>query len=377
MTTQLTVEQAHHLHMLAQGLHPERPYHTSDVARIVEGAGGLQAQEYPSAALGVRARSHGLLAEDVRRAREVDRSIVMTWAMRGTLHLVPAADLGWLLKLLGPLFIQQGERRFQQLGLSEEIRVEALAAIREILGTRGPLIRSELANALAARGIPVEGQAIAHLVRYAALEGLVCLGPKVKGGLTCVLLDDWVDTPGKPPDKEGALAALARRYFGAFGPATLGDFAKWSGLPVGQARAGFEAVADELAEVEALGEAAWLPQRHLDWLDWQAGEAVVRLLPRYDTYLLGYRSRDPLVIASAAKKILPGGGIIREALIVNGRAVGTWAKAHKKGWIEVAVDMFEPVDDGVRARIEAEGRDVGRFLGQEARVTVEGPGTYP
>jgi hypothetical protein len=376
MTTQLTVEQVRHLRLIAQGLHPERAHHATDVARIIEGAGGLQAQEYPSAALGVRARSSGLTAEDVRRAREVDRSIALTWAMRGTLHLVPAADLGWLVGLLGPVFIQKGERRYRQLGLSEEVRIEALAAIREILGSRGPLIRSELAEALAARGIPVEGQAIAHLVVYAALEGLVCRGPEAEGGLTYALVDDWLNVSDAPPGKKGALGALARRYFGAFGPATLGDFAKWSGLPMSQVRAGFEAVADELVEVGVLGEAAWLPRQHLEWLDWQAGEEVVRLLPRYDTYLLGHQNRDPLVIDPAVRKIF-NGGMIREATLVNGLVVGTWTKTPKKGLIEVAVEMFEPVDDGVRTHVEVEGHDIGRFLGQQAQVTVKGPAMYP
>jgi hypothetical protein len=377
MIRQLSVEQVRHLRLLGQGLHPEIAEHASDIAQIVGVAGGLQAQEYPSAVLGVRARSHGMLAADVHRAREEERSIVLTWAMRGTLHLVPSADLGWLLGLLGPLFIHGSERRYRQLGLSAEVRADALEAIQEILGSRGPLTRPALAEALEARGIPVEGQAIAYLVSYAALEGAICLGPEDEGTLTYVLVDEWLKNTGTPPGKDGAVAALARRYFGGFGPATRGDFAGWSGLPVEQAQGGMEAIKDELVEVEALGETAWLLKDHLERLDWQAGEAVTRLLPRYDNYLLGYGSRTFMVDEAFAKRLHPGGGVIYESAVVNGRAIGTWRKTQKKGQLEVAVELFEPVDDGLKARVEVEGHDIGRFLGQDAQVTLTGPGTYP
>jgi hypothetical protein len=377
MIRQLSIEQVRHLRLLGQGLHPEIAEHASDVARIVGVAGGLQAQEYPSAVLGVRARSHGLLAADVHRAREEKRSIVLTWAMRGTLHLVPSADLGWLLELLSPLFIHGSERRYRQLGLSAEVRADALDAIREILGSRGPLSRPALAEALGARGIPVQGQAIAYLVSYAALEGVICLGPEEEGTLTYVLVDEWLKNKGTPPGKDGALGALARRYFGGFGPATLTDFAGWSGLPMAQARNGLDAIKDDLAEVEALGETAWLLRDHLERLDWQAGEEVVRLLPRYDNYLLGYGSREFMVDEAFAKRLHPGGGVIHESAVVDGRAIGTWRKTQKKDQIEVAVELFEPVDDGLKARVGVEVQDIGRFLGQDAQVELTGPKTYP
>src|SRR4051812_21085241 len=99
MTPTLTADQVRHLRTRAQHLTPGDSGTT--VAEVVQVCAGMQAQEAPAAALAVRARSQGLTAAGVEAARVAARAVVRTWAMRGTLHLVATADLGWLLALLG------------------------------------------------------------------------------------------------------------------------------------------------------------------------------------------------------------------------------------------------------------------------------------
>jgi hypothetical protein len=280
----LSSERIRLLRLRSQRLHPKAAQSISGVVELVRVMGGLQAQELPSATLAVRPRSNNLVAEDVRKAREDDRSIVLTWCMRGMLHLVPAEDLGWLLQFFGPVFIRKSDRRYKQLSLDQETRKRAASEIRKALSQRGPLIRAELAEALAAKGIPVEGQFIAHLVRYAALEGVVCFGPERDGQLTYVLLDDWVGPAGQH-DADQIQAELARRYLEAYGPAAPDDLASWSGISIGEARAGFEVISNDLLEVQTTDSQAWMLASHSAWLDGPFDDPIVRLLPRYDAYL--------------------------------------------------------------------------------------------
>lgn len=337
-------------------------------AELVKRLGGVQAQELASALLGLRARSGRLTADDVKKAREAERSIVLTWAMRGTMHLVAAEDLGWMLAWFGPLFIHESTRRYAQLGLDAVTRAKAVRIMREALGEQGPLARPALAAILADHDIPVEGQAIAHLVRAAALEGVICYGPERDGELTYVALEDWVRVDSRF-DRAHASVELARRYFGGYGPATIGDFVTWAGIPLPQARAAVEAMATDLVAVALPDGDGWMLKQHISVLDQMQGDDVVRLLPRYDAYLLGYQKRDWMVDAAYAKRIHPGGGLIHPAVIAAGRAVGIWRQERKRTATLIVVEPFETLDAPVQASLEAEAQDIGRFLGQEVRLS--------
>jgi hypothetical protein len=344
--------------MWAQGL-TSRPHRT--VIAVATCSAGLQAQDTAATRLAVRARSATLTAAAVREACGEQRSVVRTWLMRGTLHLVAATDVRWMLSLFGARNIASGARRRAQLGLDDDTCARALVTIPEVLGAESPLSRADLIDRLVRRGVPVDprGQAPAHLVGYAAARGVLCRGPDLdRDEPGYVLLDDWV--PATPElDAEAALAELTRRYLGAFGPAGAADLATWSGLPAGTARRGFALIANELAESgpdEYLlaGAGASAP----------TGGPAVRLLGAFDTYLLGYRDREPALPARFAKRLQAGGGIIHPAVLVDGRVVGTWRlrRGGDARPARAAIEPFEPLDRAVTEALEAEVADIARFL---------------
>jgi hypothetical protein len=316
----------------SQGLIGER---LPDVAAAVHASAGIQAQDQTAAALSIRVRTVGLTRADVDRALVEERSIVRLWAMRGTIHLVPSEDARWLVELLRPIGLVASYRRLIQLGVSEDDRPRAVRAMRAALAEHGPLTRPELMEHVARMGIETAGQAGAHLAALAALEGHVCFGPRAPGGKpTYALRDDWLgaDLPTLP--REAALAELARRYARAFAPAEPEDFASWSGLPLRDARAAWTDVKAQSAS----------PPDPPD----------VRLLPAFDTYLLGYRTRDAIVPPQHARAVWPGGGIVRPTIVSNGRAVSTWRRGGKRVELEPFDDAPVDVDDEVA--------DVRRFL---------------
>jgi len=331
----------------------------------------LQSQEWPSAQLAIAARTTGITQEDLRRAREVDRSFVLTWGLRGTLHLVAAEDIAPQLALFAERAISGTNRRYQQLGLSEIIRENSLNHIAEILATDGPLVRAELAEKLGARGTPVAGQAIHHLVRYAALRGLICFGPEREGDLTYVLLSQWLPDYKAQEAAEETLPTFARRYLRAYGPATSADFARWTGISAKRAGAAFAAIAGECVSCESPVGAVSLLKQQIQHLPESQAEPNLRFLPRYDNYLLVYESRDFMVEAAYAKRVHPGGGLIRACVIIRGEAVANWKLEQRRKTARIVVSPFQPLDKSLLPLLEAEKERVARFLGREIDLKIE------
>ncbi|MEV4611026.1 winged helix DNA-binding domain-containing protein [Kitasatospora sp. NPDC049258] len=337
----------------------ERP---SAVAEIARRCAGVQAQDAGAVRLALRAR--GLTDPAAVQAAYRAGEVVASWLMRGTLHLVPAEEAAGLLALYRERLLRAGARRRRELGLTEELCARALAVAPGLLDP--PPSRAELIARLREHGVPVEptGQAPAHLTAFLAAHGVLCRGADVtprEPGYRPVPpgRDPAVGAPatgrpatGRPVVEEAVAAELARRYLGAFGPAAPADLAAWSGLPVAVARRAFAAVgATELRPgLSALPGSVPPP----------AGPPLVRLLGGYDNFLLGYRSREPMLDAVWARRINAGGGVIRPALVADGRVLGTWRKAPG----ELLVEPFEPLPEAVRPGLAAEVEAVGAFLAE-------------
>lgn len=369
MPIELTGEQARQLRLRAQGLMDDGEAEFT-VAGVVHDCFGLQAQDARLAPLGVRARGSRLTAADVEQARIEDRSIVRTWCMRGTRHYVTTEDLSWLLSLFGPLYVDRGQRRLTQLGLDEEASERAVAVIRDALANVGPPTRDEVADRLLDDGFEFDpdGQAPVHLVRRACLEGVAIEAATRDGQETYALLDDWVSLDPLL-DREEALAELARRYVAANEPATPGDLYSWSGLYKRDVRTGWEAIEDELTEVEIAGELAWILSP-LDDIELDAA-TTVKLLPMYDSYFLGHENRDLILPEAYADQVYPVGGIIRSTLLVDGLAAGTWTLDRSGPEATVRIEPFESPTPAVESGIETEVEDLGRFLDIDVRCRIE------
>jgi len=358
------------LRLHSQRLTSEQQAKKSDVTSIVKELCGIQAQDTLAARLAVRVRSAGLLATDVEHARVQERTIIRTWMQRGTLHLVATEDLGWLLPLFGPVFIAANQRRRTELGLDEDSCARGIRITRNVLANQGPLTRAELVEQLAIQGLRLEGQARPHLLYRAALEGVICFGLDQGTEPTYVLLSDWVEQ-GQSLSQEAAYAELACRYLNAYGPTTPEDMATWSGLPMSKIRAAWPHIADQLMEVEVAGSPAWMLKTCAAWLDeLPAPSPIVRLLPGFDIYLLGYRNRAFAVPPQYAKRINAGGGILHPTVLVDGRAVGTWKSKRKKNSLDVVVEPFEQFPSEIYEGLEAEVTDLGRFLEVQATLQV-------
>jgi hypothetical protein len=335
-----------------------------DAAGIVRGLLAVQAQDGRAARLALRARAGGLTAAAVDAALSDERSLVVAWLGRGTLHLVGREDYPWLLGLTAPGRAAGGARRLAQEGVSPADAERAVAIVERALASEGPLTRAELARRIAAAGIRSEGQAAPHLLALAARRGIAVLGPARDGQPAFALTRDWLgrapDVPIEGDARVAALAELARRYLEGHGPATAADLAAWAGLALRDARAGLSAIASELADLGAdLVDLAGRPAP-------PDGAVAPRLLPAFDPYLLGWRDRAFAVPAAHARRVHPGGGMLRAVATAGGAAVGTWSARRRGGRLAVEVAPFARLAPPVARALDAEAADVARFEGLEA-----------
>ena len=324
----LSGDEVRRLRARAQGLHGPGGRSVADAVRL---AAGLQAQDAKACRLQVRARSHGLTASDVDAACAArPPAVVRTWLMRGTLHAVAAADVHWLTALLGPRAAAQCRGRRARLGLDEDLCTRALAALERILPGRA-LQRDALVARLAEEGVALDprSQAPAHLLLYAAARGVVCRGPEAGADATTyVLAEEWLDGVAGPElSGDEALAELAVRHAASYGPVAAEDLARWSGLPLGQARRAQSAAGARLTTVTGpSGPLLTAP-------DAAAGAPTgeVRLTGHFDPYLLGYRDRDLMLPPAFAARIATGGGFLMPCVLRDGAVVGTWRRADARG----------------------------------------------
>jgi Winged helix DNA-binding domain len=318
----------------------------------------VQGQDPRGARLAIRARSRGLTAADVDRALTEERSLLISWLNRGTLHLVHREDYPWLHALTTPPLLTANARRLAQEGVTPAAAERGVAVIERALAAEGPLTRLQLRERLDQAGVPTAGQALVHLLLLATLRGLTVRGPMVGAQHAYVLVRDWLGKTA-PVERERALAELARRYLQGHGPADDRDLAKWAGLPLRDVRAGLSAIAPELDH---------RPDGLLDL----AGRAPAGALPAplllgaFDPLLLGWRSRE--AILGSNQTIVTVNGIFRPFALVRGRAVAAWGLSGG----EVQLQRFGTIARGDAGGLAREAEDVVRFLAGGAQA---GPDT--
>jgi hypothetical protein len=332
----------------AQLLSGEQARHATAVAERLL---AIQGQDPRGARLAIRSRSAGLTAADVDRALTEDRSLLITWLNRGTLHLVRSEDYWWLHSLTAKPQFQVGALRIlARLGVTEQQADKGVAVVERALRTDGPLVRAQLADRLVAAGLPRDAGVALHVLMLASLRGIAVRGPMIGAQHAYVSTRDWLGSPPRAFDHDVALAELARRFLAGHGPASDRDLAKWAGLPLGQVRRGLHAIAGELCErPDGLAELAAAP----------AGEQSLpppRLLGAFDAVLLGWESRE--AVLGGHQGIVTANGLFRPFALVGGRAAGIWA--YSGG--QVTLDQFGPLPADIDAALAAEARDVARFL---------------
>jgi hypothetical protein len=328
--------------------------------RVTADICGLHAQVLSSAELSLWARVEQLSPEAVRRALWSENSLVKTWAMRGTLHLLPRTELPFFFGALSTYthFLKQGWLKYS--GVSPEELEAVVTALAQTLPGR-TLSREALAEEVAVRtGSKKSGEVLRQswgvMLKPAAFRGQLCFaeseGQRVR-----------FTHPGALELWSGprALRELARRYLAAYGPATRQDFVAWWGESAAKA----EALLAELdtVEVEVDGTRALLLQRDVRVALGARSTGAVRLLPAFDPYVIGAPRRGGLFPVAQKPRIFRGQGWISATLVIDGRIEGVWRQERRGRKLSLTVETFARPAASTRSGVSAEAERLAAFLG--------------
>jgi hypothetical protein len=342
-----------------------------DVARAVC---GLHAQVTSSSALAAWARIDGLAPGAVDEAVE-SGALVKTWAVRGTLHLLPAVDLPLWAAALRRLPERHRAAAWQRYhGVTAEQVDLALEALPEVLSAR-PLTREELGEALATatgredvRGAAADSWGA--VVKLAAMRGDLVFGPPRGRNVTFV-----APPAGLAVDEDVACAEIAARYLRAHGPATRERFARWFGFSSAPRAERLLRCAPDLAAVEVGGVPMLALGEDVASLEQAAPAGDVALLPAFDPYVAALPRDDETALPAEHRgAVFRPQGWLTPVVLVDGRVAGTWSHEVREGVAEVTVTPFAPLGAEARAAVDAEAARLAPFV-RAADARVRGTGS--
>lgn len=283
--------------------------------------GCAQGQDLPGVLESIALRTASGSVEEVRAAFDEGR-LVRSWPMRGTLHVVAAEDLAWMLPLGTPRPLAAAAQRRGGLGLDDATIERAGEVAGEVLRGRGRRTRAELIACWAEAGLDLASSRGYHTLAVLCQQGLLVQGPfATPKEQAFVLLDEWVPERRRL-GRDEALAEWARRFFRSHGPAGRKDFARWTGVPAADVTTAIDGARDDLAETDGLLHDPATP----DLLAAADEPGAELLLPGFDEFVLGYADRTQVLDPEHADRICPGNnGIFRPTIVRDGQVVGTWA----------------------------------------------------
>ncbi|MBD3162593.1 MAG: hypothetical protein GF346_09520 [Candidatus Eisenbacteria bacterium] len=335
---------------------------------VVRDLVGVQAQVPSAASLSLWARVEGISPETIRQALQRRKTIGRFWCLRGTTHLVARRDHRLLVDALGPE-VGGLYRVLRRHGLSDARFREWAAAVRTALAS-GPSSREQVREILAT-WFPESREFIGSwggILRLLAQEGAILFGPTRGNESTFVRTDQWWPAGSTGRREADPVAALLRRYLRTFGPASLSDFAYWSGLTVAAGRRAVAHLDREVTEVRVGTNRLLLLERDRSALESAEPTGALRLLPNFDVTLMGHRDKDLYLDRTRYKEVFRQAGWVSPVILLDGRVIGIWSHRLAGKALRVRLEPFASLPRGGRGRLRGEGEALARFLGAERAV---------
>ncbi len=343
-----------------------------EVEKVVSDLCGVQAQVLSYAALAIWARVEGITRQDVQDALWKHRSLVKTWCMRGTLHLISAADLPVYVAARKTTMVVKPDWLTPEIDVEERKRI--VRTVREALDGQ-VLTREQLADEVAER-LGMSASVRKHLLsgwgnllHPAAELGYLCFGPSKGPKVTFVRPDQWIGRWEEPSGRE-AWKTVLRRFFSTYGPATPQDIGHWWGLRPDKAKTLMEYVADELEEVDFEGEKRWVLRDDAERILVVENVRSVKLLPSWDCYVMFYHPRELFISQNYRSRVFTKLQGNKPVLLIDGVAGGVWEHRRKRGVTEVRVQPFSPLSASQKQHVQEEATSLGEFTGTKVEVAI-------
>lgn len=330
----------------------------------VRSLGALQSQDYAHSLWALGLRTKNAKITDVERAL-TDGKIIRTWLMRGTVHIILAEDISWMRNLFSERILARlTPKAWAYHDMNPELMDRAKDTIIKALSGKTVRTRKELIQCLADIGIPDDKQQSYFIFGYLSQSGIICPGPPQGNMQTFALLDDWATENQRILTREESLAVLAERFFSSHGPATVHDFANWSGLKVSDAKSGLTAVQDRLKSLTH--------NNTIYWMSPQAKESSgLFLLPGYDEFLIGYKDRSPSFETHGPTPISTYNGMFYATIIEDGQVLGVWRRVIKPKGIDAILHPIMKLSHKQMTQIEMQIAAYAGFLGKPVELKIK------
>ncbi len=327
--------------------------------------GAVQAQEYAAAKWSLGLRLQGMNDAAIEQAI-VEKTILRTHVMRPTWHFVAPADIRWLLDLTAPRVNALNAHYYRRLELDDALFRRSHTALIKALQSGKQLTRQELAAVLRQTGIATDGLRLNYLMMRAELDGIICSGARRGKQFTYALLDEQAPQ-ARTLKREEALAELTKRYFTSHGPATVQDFAWWSGLTTADVKTGLELVGSHLIRETTDGQTYWFSPSETPPKEFSRSAF---LLPTYDEFIIGYTDRSAVLQVSRATRAARTGESdssrdlrYDSMIVIAGQIVGTWRRTFRKGAVVIETSLINTLTAAEGQALAAAESRFGEFLG--------------
>ncbi len=344
-------------YLAAQRIHNQQIYNPqfSEPENVIKHMVAMQAQDYAGAKWAIALRTYNA-SEDVIEQAITDGKILRTHLLRPTWHFVSPQDIRWLLTLTAPRIHAINAPFYRKFGFTDALFNKTNELLTRTLQGNKQLSRPEVLNLIKQAGIATDDIRFTIILMRAELDQVICSGARVGKQFTYALLDDRA--PVTPIlTQEEALAKLALGYFKSRGPATLHDFANWSGLTLTDSGIGLEQVKSQLINDVVDGRTYWMPDNTIDL---PSLKTKAYLLPAFDEFAIAYKDRDALVNPKYLKQARHV--IFDPAIIVDNQVVGTWKRTVKAKSVDVHLNLFGSLNKTQEKAVEAAVSRYRKFL---------------
>jgi hypothetical protein len=302
----------------------------SSPGMLVSHMGAIQAQDYGMAKWAIGVRLPGSTDALIEKAID-DGDIIRTHILRPTWHFVAADDIRWMMQLTAPHVNRIAATMYRQLEMDGVLQSKTNEILIRLLEGGKQLTRDEIMQALSRENIKTNELRASHIMFRAELDQIVCNGSRRSKQFTYALFEERIPA-GKPHSREEALSKLTLRYFTSHGPATIHDFAWWSGLTITEIKQGVELAKPYLNSLTFDNKTYWFASGPITKIP---AENLACLLPAYDEFLIGYSDRSLSLDQSLASKAIMSNGIFKPVLVIDGKITGIWKRTIKKDTVVI------------------------------------------
>jgi hypothetical protein len=331
---------------------------------LVSWMGAIQAQDYPMAKWGIGLRLPASNDALIEKAFN-EGKILRTHVLRPTWHFVSPQDIRWMLDLTAPRILSSIQHAYRFLSIDKKILKNCNDVLAKALDKARELTRDEIRLTLQRAKIDTSGLRFIHLLEYAELHRIMCSGPKRENQFTYSSFDKRA--PTKTMERDEALAELTKRFFTSRGPATIYDFAWWSGLPVADAKKGIEFVKRKFKKEVIDGKEYFfrVPSSFKNEI-----AKTTLLLPNYDEYVVSYKDRKEAVDKKHLAVISnERNAVFTNSILVNGKIEGTWRRTIKNNSVTVATSFFSTLSKSKQKLVKSGANQYSKFIGKSLEIS--------